>query len=45
MVRERYAELTPLQRERVRGMVRERFADLTPRQRERISRFVLGERL
>ncbi len=38
------SQLTPLQRERLRGMVRERFADLTPLQRERISRFVLGER-
>ena len=36
------SRLTPLQRERLRGMVRERFAELTPLQRERISRFVLG---
>jgi hypothetical protein len=42
---DRYAEFTPLQRERLKGMVRERFAELTPLQRERISRFVLGERL
>jgi DNA-binding transcriptional ArsR family regulator len=33
---DRYAELTPLQRERLRGMVRERFAELTPLQRERL---------
>src|SRR5215467_11100807 len=32
----RFAELTPLQRERLRGKVRERFAELTPLQRERI---------
>ena len=37
---DRFAELTPLQRERLRGMVRERFADLTPMQRERIKGFV-----
>ena len=37
---ERYTELTPLQRERLRGKVRERFADLTPPQRERIKEFV-----
>ena len=37
---ERYAELTPLQRERLRGKVRERFADLTPLQRERVRGFV-----
>ena len=37
---DRFAELTPLQRERLRGMVRERFADLTPAQRERIREFV-----
>ena len=37
---ERYAELTPLQRERLRGKVRERFADLTLPQRERIKEFV-----
>jgi hypothetical protein len=36
----RLAELTPLQRERLRGIVRERFADLTPMQRERIKGFV-----
>src|SRR5258705_11880835 len=30
------AELTPLQRERIRGMVRERYAELTPLQRERL---------
>ena len=34
------SQLTPLQRERLRGMVRERFAELTPLQRERIIRFV-----
>src|SRR5215470_15239394 len=33
---QRFAELTPLQRERLRGIVRERFADLTPMQRERV---------
>jgi hypothetical protein len=38
----RFSELTPLQRERLRGMVRERFSELTPLQRERINRFVLG---
>ena len=38
----RFAELTPTQRERLRGIVRERFAELTPLQRERLSRFVLG---
>jgi len=37
---QRFAELTPLQRERLRGIVRERFADLTPMQRERIKGFV-----
>ena len=35
----RFAELTPTQRERLRGKVRERFADLTPMQRERIKEF------
>ena len=38
----RFSELTPLQRERLRGIVRERFSELTPVQRERINRFVLG---
>src|SRR5260370_42260141 len=33
---DRYAELTPLQRERLKGMVRERYAELTPLQRERL---------
>src|SRR5260370_29900159 len=33
---DRYAELTPLQRERLNGMVRERYAELTPLQRERL---------
>ena len=33
---ERYAELTPLQRERLRGKIRERYAELTPLQRERL---------
>src|SRR5258705_3464303 len=33
---ERYTELTPLQRERLRGKVRERYAELTPLQRERL---------
>jgi hypothetical protein len=37
---QRFAELTPLQRERLRGIVRERFADLTPTQRERLRGFV-----
>ena len=37
---DRFAELTPLQRERLRGMVRERFAELTPLQRERVREFV-----
>src|SRR5215470_1385299 len=36
----RFAELTPMQRERLRGMVRERFADLTPMQRERVRELV-----
>jgi Protein of unknown function (DUF3106) len=36
----RFAEITPMQHERFRGIVGERFADLTPMQRERISRFV-----
>ena len=36
----RISQLTPTQRERLRGMVRERFADLTPMQRERIKEFV-----
>src|SRR5215470_15684721 len=36
---DRFAELTPTQRERLRGKVRERFADLTPMQRERIREF------
>jgi hypothetical protein len=30
------ADLTPLQRERLRGIMRERFAELTPLQRERL---------
>ena len=30
------SQLTPLQRERLRGMVRERFAELTPMQRENL---------
>src|SRR5258708_29715942 len=34
---DRYAELTPLQRERLKGMVRERCAELTPLQRQRLS--------
>jgi hypothetical protein len=33
---DRNAELTPLQRERLKGMVRERYAELTPLQRERL---------
>src|SRR5215467_5414561 len=33
---ERIGELTPLQRERLRGKVRERYAELTPTQRERL---------
>ena len=37
---ERYAELTPMQRERLRARVRERFAELSPMQRERIREFV-----
>ena len=36
----RLAELTPTQRERLRGIVRERFAELTPTQRERVREFV-----
>jgi hypothetical protein len=36
----RFAELTPMQREHLRGMVREHFAELTPMQRERIRAFV-----
>ena len=40
----RFAELTPLQRERLRGKVRERYAELTPLQRERVREFV-SERL
>ena len=36
----RFAELTPMQRVRLREIVRERFADLTPMQRERIKGFV-----
>ena len=32
----RFSELTPLQRERLRGMARERFSELTPLQRERL---------
>jgi hypothetical protein len=35
-----FAELTPTQRERLRGMMRERFAELTPMQRERVREFV-----
>jgi hypothetical protein len=33
---ERFSELTPLQRERLRGMARQRFSELTPLQRERL---------
>src|SRR5258705_12522624 len=33
---DRFAELTPLQRERLRGKVRERYAELTPLQRGRL---------
>ena len=36
----RFADLTPTQRERRRGMVRERFAELTPMQRERAKELV-----
>ena len=36
----RFGDLTPTQRERLRGMVRERFAELTPKQRERVREFV-----
>jgi hypothetical protein len=36
----RISRLTPMQRERLRGIVRERFADLSPMQRERIRGFV-----
>ena len=32
----RFAELTPLQRERLRRIVRERYTELTPLQRERL---------
>jgi hypothetical protein len=34
-MRERFAELTPLQRDRLRGIARQ-LADLTPMQRERL---------
>jgi Spy/CpxP family protein refolding chaperone len=37
VARER-ADLTPLQRERLKGIARERFADLTPRQRRHLRR-------
>jgi CRP-like cAMP-binding protein len=37
---ERFAELTPRERERLSRMVLERFAELTPRERERLSRMV-----
>jgi hypothetical protein len=40
----RFSELTPLQRERLRGMARERFSELTPLQRERL-RGMARERL
>src|SRR5258706_83260 len=33
---DRFAELTPLQRERLRGKVRERYTQLTPLQRARL---------
>src|SRR5215470_15148078 len=36
----RISRLTPLQRERLKGMVRERYAELTPTQRERVRGFV-----
>ena len=36
----RISQLTPMQREHLRGIVRERFADLTPMQRERVRGFV-----
>src|SRR5262249_5026414 len=38
--RERFADLTPMQRERIRGLVRERLAELTPAQRERLGGIV-----
>ena len=36
----RYSELTPTQRERLKGAVRERYSELTPMQRERVRGFV-----
>jgi hypothetical protein len=37
----RYTEaVTPMQRERIRGMARERFSELTPTQRERLGGIV-----
>ena len=33
---DRFTELTPMQRESLRGKVRERYAELTPMQRERL---------
>ena len=41
-----HAELTPLQRERLKGIARERFAELTPRQRAHLREIEgkLGER-
>ena len=36
----RFSELTPTQRENLRGKVRERFSELTPTQRERVREFV-----
>src|SRR5712671_5689765 len=40
---DRFVELTPTQRERLRGMVRERIVELTPMQRERL-RGIVRER-
>jgi Protein of unknown function (DUF3106) len=40
---ERGRQLTPLQRERIKGIMRERFSELTPLQRERI-RGIVRER-
>jgi Protein of unknown function (DUF3106) len=40
---DRISRLTPMQRERLRGIVRERYADLTPLQRERL-RGIVRER-
>src|SRR5215470_9034593 len=39
----RISQLTPLQRERLKGIARERLAELTPRQRERL-RQIMRER-